>query len=78
MICLIPRLFTSSSSFKPTSSSSFEPSFEMIPEVAAGILKIQSDQHEDGNRGWRTEKGKARVFYGICNDKDIHQLDMRQ
>ena len=77
MICLIPRLFTSSSSFEPTSSS-FEPSFEMIPEVAAAILRIQSDQHEDGNRGWRTEKGKARVFYGICIDKDIHQLDMWQ
>lgn len=53
MICLIPHLFTSSSCFEHT---------EMIPEAAAAILSIQSDEHEDENKSWQTEKGKACVF----------------
>lgn len=69
MICLIPRLFTSSSCFEHT---------EMIPKAAAAILRIQSDKHEDEKRRWQTEKGKACVFNGICINKDIHQLDMQQ
>lgn len=51
---------------------------EMIPEVAAAILRIQNDKHEDKDRRWQTEKDKAYVFYGPCISKNIHQLDMQQ
>ncbi|KAI4539656.1 hypothetical protein MG293_010051 [Ovis ammon polii] len=53
MICLIPRLFTSSSCFEHT---------EMIPKAAAAVLRIQSDKHEDENRRWQTEKDTVLTY----------------